>query len=146
MNWNTRYAVETQKSFEQAWGGTPPSAEEALNRLIPTTSYPIQLTSDKISGQLHELDRPVGNLKSIITFVDPTGMKLLSPADAYLRGDPSSPLNESYEWGDYDNANKALKKHFEEKPIDLPNKIDLEHPDNHLHVLHRVKSWVATQV
>ena len=32
MNWNTRYAVETQKSFEQAWGGTPPSAEDLTGK------------------------------------------------------------------------------------------------------------------
>ena len=133
MNWNTRYAVETQKSFEQAWGGTPPSAEETLNRVIPTTSYPIQLTHDKVSGQFHELDRPVGNIKSITTLIEPTGMKSSNPVSAYL-------------CGSHANANEALKKHFNEKPIDLPNKRNLRHPDNHQHILHRVKSFLATQV
>ena len=133
MNWNIRYAVETPKSFEQAWGGTPTSAEETLNRLIPTTSDKIRLLSDKISGQMHELDRPFGNLEHIFTFIDPTGMKYSTPATAYLGVG-------------HDNANEALNRHFEEQPIDLPNKVYLEHPDNHWHILHRVKSFIASHM
>ena len=142
MNWNTRYAVETQKSFEQAWGGTPPSAEETLNRLIPTTSDKIRLTNDKTSGQYHELDRPVGNIKSIITLIEPTGMKSSNPVSAYL-WESHANANEALEWEGHANANEALKKHFKEQPIVLPNKRDLQHPDNHQQILHRVKSWLA---
>ena len=130
MNWNLRYAREIN--------------EETLNRLIPTTSRPIALDGDKLSCQFHTLDRPVGNLKIIATIVDSDGMTGPSPATAYQLEDSPSLLEKPSEWEDH--ANEALGRHFIEEPIDLPNKVNLHHPDNHRHILHRVKKWVATQV
>ena len=125
MNWNLRYARGMD--------------EESLNRLIPTTSRPIDLdNNNKASFQFHTLDRPAGNLKGFYTVTDSRG------GGAHLEDFDRHSRNNSSEW-EY-SANEQLKKHFEEQPIDLPNKVDLHHPDNHQHILHRVKSWIATQV
>ena len=127
MNWNLRYAREMD--------------EEALNRFIPTTSYSISfsypINLDKNSSQFHELDRPVGPLRTILTDVSSIE-NLRTPVRARLLEDLSS---EPSEW-DF-RANEALDRHFEKNPIDLPNKVDLHHPDNHRHILNRVKSWIA---
>ena len=132
MNWNLRYAREMD--------------EETLNRFIPTISGPINRLSpvDKFSSQLHRLDKTMGSLQGIATIVDSDGMTGPSPATAYQIEDISSPYKEPSEWEFH--ANEALGRHFNEEPIDLPNKVDLHHPDNHRHILHRVKKWVANQV
>ena len=126
MNWNLRYARGMD--------------EESLNRLIPTTSGPINLNNDKNSFQSHKLDRPVGNLEHIITITDSTGMKAFKDRGAYLL----EGYGKVSGWEGH--ANEALKRHFEEEPVDLPNKRDPHHPDNHQHILHRVKSWLASQM
>ena len=126
MNWNLRYARGMD--------------EESLNRLIPTTSDTINLNNDKNSVQFHKLDKPVGNLEHIVTITDSTGMNVFKDGGAYL----IEGYGKVSEWEGH--ANEALKRHFKEQPIDLTNKINLQHPDNHRHILHRVKSWLASQV
>ena len=125
MNWNLRYARGMD--------------EEALNRLIPTTSGTIDYPVDSWSAQLHQLDKPVGNAIVITTHINSYGYgkHIKKPATVFIYGG-------SQDWQDH--ANEALDKHLEEKPIDLPNKMDPHHPDNHQHVLHRVKSWIASQM
>ena len=125
VNWNLRYARGMD--------------EEAVNRLIPTTSQQIDYPVDSWSSQLHNLVRPVGNTIGIITHINSYGYgkHIKKPATVSIFGG-------SQDWQDH--ANEAIDKHLEEEPVDLPNKRDPHHPDNHLHVLHRVKSWIATQV
>ena len=145
MNWNLRYAME-QKDFEQAWGGTPPSAEEAL--FIRTTSDPIQWDDDDVSFQHHRLDRPIGSFKDIYTYVDSTAMNSARPNGAYLARPNGAYVLENNDHPNKETelehyANTVLRMHFKKKPIDLPNKVDLEHPDNHQHILDRVKSFLV---
>lgn len=130
MNWNLRYAREMD--------------EETLNRLIPTTSSPMVSDGDKFSFQYHRLDRPVGRLQSIATTPDSIGLQ--GPLRIMMGGQTllTSLDQPDHEWEFH--ANKALEKHFEKEPIVLPNKVDPHHPDNHRHILHRVKKFVAYQM
>jgi len=129
-DWNLRYAAEMD--------------EETLNRLIPTTSSEFGMNPNDwgyspYSAQKHSLDKPIGNLDHIITFVHKNPKVL--PPHAFIFGNKST---KPTEWED--QANEALQQHFAEEPIDLPNKVVVHHPDNHQHILHRVKKWVANQV
>ena len=129
-NWNLRYAAEMD--------------EETLNRLIPTTSSEIRMNPNRLgdgpySSQYHSLHKPVGKLVHIITLVN-NNPKVMPPHAYIYDNEPT----ERTEWED--QINGALYKHFVEKPIDLPNQDDLHHPDNHQHILHRVKKWVAAQI
>jgi hypothetical protein len=85
------------------------------------------------------LDRPVGNIDAITTFVCPRLHKggRIEPFAGLL----------GQEFDDtFFSQHEALDKHFEEEPIDLPNKTDPHHPDNHRHILYRVKKWIAKQI
>jgi len=122
MNWNARYASEMD--------------EETLNRLMPSTSawvgdpHVSDGPATRNSYRTHRLDRPVGNIHGITTFVIQSKERAFGHA--------------SLLWPENDDT--LLFKHFDEEPIDLPNKADPHHPDNHAHILHRVKSFLARKI
>jgi len=124
-DWNLRYASEMD--------------EQTLNRLIPTTSSEIRMNPYSRSVQKHVLHKPVGNLDHIITVVGKYP-KLIHHRAYMYENESTEPTG----WGEH--ATEALYQHFLEEPIVLPNQDDRHHPDNHQHILHRVKSWIAKQV
>jgi len=141
--WSLRYASEMD--------------EETLNRLIPTTSIRHKRNPELQASGLphhyytthwHYLDKPVGNLDHIVTSIDTIGNdpEAIFPRASMWEDKSIKRSVDHYTTKWEDQANEELYKHFVEKPIDLPNKVDVHHHDNHLHILHRVKKWVADQV